>query len=219
VKPWLDGDARYEVLDNFGYAAAEYFEDMGLFKSYATLFERYIASGLTTRERQFKNRDTFLQKVAENLRGSDHTSIEFSLYRNLASFLGNVPNNQKESVWRLAHACSSGMDWDAMLQSPRFKGVAQTFGFDQLPLLAFPKDEPEFVKKVGKDLQGAYIEAFERSPIELLNACVENRLQTHVHDVWIETKENDIHRGTLQVLEMVDARNKIFPPRRTELLG
>ncbi|KAF3389731.1 hypothetical protein DPV78_011569 [Talaromyces pinophilus] len=170
VKPWLDGDARYEVLDNFGYAAAEYFEDMGLFKSYATLFERYIASGLTTRERQFKNRDTFLQKVAENLRGSDHTSIEFSLYRNLASFLGNVPNNQKESVWRLAHACSSGMDWDAMLQRPRFKGVAQTFGFDQLPLLTFSKDEPDFVKKAGKDLQDAYIEAFERSPIELLSS-------------------------------------------------
>lgn len=211
------GVARYEVLDYFAFAAAEYVEEMGLLKAYATLFKQYIASGLTTRENESQNRDTFLQKVVEKLRGMDHTSVEFSLYRNLASFLGNVPNNHKESVWRLAHACSSGMYWKTMMKRPLFKGVAQTFGFDQFPLIT---GSEAFVNEAGKNLQEAYIEAFEKSPIELLKACLEGRLETYVRDVWREKNEGkDLHEGTLKALEMADARNKIDPPRPTQLLG
>ncbi|KUL89591.1 hypothetical protein ZTR_04359 [Talaromyces verruculosus] len=219
LRLWLLDEPHHEVFHRFGYAAAEYFEGMGLFKLYAAPFKRKIEVGETTEAKESQDRDAFLQGVVETLRHITHTDMGYSLYKNLASFLGNVPNNRKESVWRLAHACSSGLDWNAMLASSRFKGVAQTFGFDQLHLITSPEGEPEFVKKAGKDLQDAYIEAFEMSPIELMKACVELRLHTYVRDVWIGTKQKDLHRGTLRVLEMVDTRNENYPPSPTELLG
>lgn len=217
LRPWLLDEPQHEVFHRFGYAAAEYFEGIGLFELCAAPFKRKIELGETTEAKESQDRDAFLQGVVETLRHLTHTDMGYSLYKNLASFLGNVPNNRKESVWRLAHACSSGMDWNTMVKRRRFKGVAQTFGFDQLPLVT---GSEAFVNEAGKNLQEAYIEAFEKSPIELLKACLEGRLQTYVRDVWREKSEGkDLHQGTLKALEIADARNKVYPPSLTELLG
>lgn len=205
VGPWLSGNDRDDFLHHLGYAAAEYSKSMGLFNNYASPFKQSIDLGRATEAKESQDRDRFLQGVVE--RGL--LCIEYPLYRNLALFLRIAPNNFKRSVWRLAHACYSGMDWNHMLKRPLFKDVTQTFGFDQLPLITGSKG---FVKEAGQNLRDAYIEAFEISPSELQRVCEERQLQSYVRYVWEDIKGGVLHPGALDALQLVDERNGILPP-------